>query len=119
MTLAGDNIYQHAKLSRPLKNRILHILLIRHAFSQDSVLSCIKSRQEVLRMMSDQELTLSELHTVKMAGNGGCVGTKYFGCFCFTGFLININALSNKTKTQVLKRKKIKRTKNLKKIMQN
>lgn len=31
-----------------------------------------------------------------MAGNSGCVGTKYFGCIRFTGLFININPLLSK-----------------------
>lgn len=46
--------------------------------------------------MSDQEFYQIRQLTAKMAGNSGCVGTKYFGGFRFTGLLININPLLTK-----------------------
>lgn len=46
---------------------------------------------------------LTHLLTAKVAGNSGCVGTKYFGCTRFAGLLININTLLTKTQKEVHK----------------
>lgn len=43
--------------------------------------------------MSEQEFYQLLQLTAKMAGNSGCVGTKYFGGIRFAGLLININPL--------------------------
>lgn len=60
----------------------------------DSVLSCVKTSQEAQRTMT--RVNFIRPLTAKMAGNGGCVGTKYFGCIRFTGLLVNIDPLLSK-----------------------
>lgn len=53
--------------------------------------------------INSPRLYLIGLLTVKVAGNGGCVGTKYFRCIFFTGLLIHINPLLTKSRVGRLK----------------